>query len=197
MNAVPPDLPRRNSRRPTADEVTVDYHRDLIARVEGDCVETVLRDQLFWMCELAGSLSAEQIDRVHAPYRWTVRQVIEHCVVAERVFGYRMLRIAAGDETPLAGFDENAYVDARFGLGNLSHLVSELGHLRQSNLMLLMRIVPKAWNRIAIVSGHSMSVRAIAWVAAGHLHHHFEIIEKRCDVQVKRKPSIQNRCGTV
>lgn len=147
-----------------------------------------LGDQLYWMCELAGSLSAEQIDQVHKPYAWTVRQVIAHCLDAERVFGYRILRFAAGDETDLPGFDENAYVDARFGLGNVSHLITEMGALRQANIMLLRRITPVAWNRGGTVEGNRVTVRALAWMLAGHLQHHFSILEKRCGVTVPRTP---------
>lgn len=175
------------SRRPDSSDLTFDYHRELVARVPGECVLAVLRQQLWWMCELGGCMSAELIDKVHAPYTWTVRQVIEHCVDAERVFGDRMMRIAAGDKTELPSWDENAYAASRFGLGNVGHLISELGHLRQANLLLLERIKPPTWNHVGNAGGQSISTRGIAWVSAGHLHHHFEIIEKRCDISPARK----------
>lgn len=181
------------SRRPLPEEFSADpststYTRALVDAVAGECVMDVLHGQLWWLCELGSHLCTEQIDRVHAPYQWTVRQVFEHCANAERVFGYRMLRIAAGDETPLAGFDENAYAASRFGLGNFTQLINEIAALRQANELLLRRLVPKAWDRTAMVSGNRMTTRAIAWVAAGHLHHHFTIVEKRCDLSVPRGP---------
>ena len=172
--------------RPTAAELTSDYHQQLIDLVEGECVMKALERQQYWLCELASSLSTEQVDKIHSPYQWTIRQVFEHCADAERVFGYRMLRLAAGDPTPLPGWDENAYADSRFGLGVFTHLISELGALRNANLMLLRRIIPAAWDRSAEVDGGRMSVRAIAWVAAGHLHHHLQIVEQRCGIQVPR-----------
>ncbi|NND97702.1 MAG: DinB family protein [Pirellulaceae bacterium] len=178
----------KSSRRPEPTELTQDYHRDLIQRVEGDCVISVLADQMYWLCELASSLSTEQVDRVHAPYQWSIRQVFEHCGNAERVFGYRMLRIAAGDETDLPSWDENAYADRRFGLGNFVHIVTELGDLRRSNVMLLRRIIPAAWDQIGSVDRDRISTRAIAWIAAGHLQHHLEIVEKRCGIRVDRMP---------
>ena len=177
------------SRRPSRDEYTADYHDALIRQVDGDCIIQILSGQQHWICELASSLSTEQVDRIDAPYRWTIRQVFEHCANAERVFGYRMMRLAAGDETELAGWDENAYADSRFGLGNFVHIVTELGGLRQANLMLLRRIVPAAWDRAAICDGQRLTVRALAWIAAGHLQHHFEIVEKRCRVVVDRRSS--------
>lgn len=178
-----------NSRRPSDQDLSIDYHRDLAARVPGECVLDCLRGQLWWMCELGGCLSSELVDKVHSPYTWTVRQVIEHCVDAERVFGDRMMRIAAGDITDLPAWDENAYAASRFGLGNIGHLISELGALRQANLLLLQRIKPVAWNRVGVVDGNPVTPRGIAWIAAGHLQHHFEIIEKRCDVNPARGTS--------
>lgn len=182
-------------RRCDPDELTLAYHQDLVSRVTGDCVLNVLQGQLYWMCELASNLSAEQIDKVHKPYAWSIRQVIEHCVNAERIGGDRILRLAAGDKTDLTAWDENAYADARFGLGNVSHLISELGHLRQSTLCLLARIRPAAWDERGTVDSHRITVRGMAWVTAAHLQHHFEIIESRCEIQVSRGPSSSDTQG--
>ena len=176
------------SRRPSENEFSADYHGQLIAAVDGTCALGVLEDQGFWLCELASSLSTEQIDRVHEPYGWTIRQVFEHCCNAERVFGYRAMRFAAGDDTDLPGWDENVYADRRFGLGNFVHLVTELGALRQANTMLFRRLVPAAWDRCGTADGQRVSVRALAWIAAGHLQHHLDIVEKRCGINVDRRP---------
>lgn len=175
------------SRRPDDDDLSLDYHRDLVRRVQGNCVLQVMRDQSYWLCELASSVSTDQVDKIHAPYAWTVRQVIEHCANAERIFGDRMVRISAGDSTNLQAWDENAYADSRFGLGNFGHLVSELGFLREANRLLLQRIGPRVWDNAGMVDGNRMTVRGLAWVTAGHLAHHLEIIEQRCSVQVPRK----------
>lgn len=181
-------MKRLASRRPEPSETSFDYHKLLVDLVDGDCVLPALEGQLYWLCELASHLSTEQIDKVHPPFGWTIRQVFEHCADAERVFGYRMLRLAAGDATPLPAWDENFYADSRFGLGTFAGLVSELGVLRQANLHLLRRIVPAAWDRAGEVSGGRVTVRALAWVTAGHLQHHLAIVERRCGTAVRRVP---------
>ncbi len=179
------------SCRPSDNELTEPYHRDLVQRVQGECAIRVLYDQMYWLCELASSISTLQIDTVHDPYQWSVRQVFEHCADAERVFGYRMMRIAAGDSTNLPSWDENAYAESRFGLGIFTHIVTELGDLRRANVMLLRRIIPSAWTRTGFVDGQEISLRSIAWITAGHLQHHLEIIEKRCQITVERqKPAM-------
>jgi len=173
-----------SGRRCEPSETSAEYHRSLIDATPGDDVLVVLHDQMTWLCNLASEVSADQVDMVHSPYGWTIRQVFEHCADAERVCGYRMMRLAAGDTTELPGWDENAYAASRFGLGNLVKIVSEIGHLRESNLLLLKRISPKCWNHSGTVDGKQVTVRALAWITAGHLRHHFEIVEKRLGVKM-------------
>lgn len=178
------------SKRPVESEYgPTDYYSKTIAKVQGDDVMPILRDQMFWLCELGSSVSTEQTDRTHAPYTWTIRQVFEHCADAERVFGYRAMRIASGDCTELPPWDENAYAASRFGLGGtFSMLVEEWGALRRSNFILLRRIEPAAWDRSTVANGVSLTVRAVAWLMAAHLQHHLEIVEQRLGIQVQRKP---------
>ncbi|TWT81824.1 DinB superfamily protein [Planctomycetes bacterium CA13] len=180
---------RSVSRRPDECEPTSPYQRQLIDKVEGECVVEASNAQMYTLCEMASNICPEQVDKVHAPYQWTIRQVLEHCANAERVFGYRMMRIAAGDSTELVGWDENAYANSRFGLGSFGLLISEIGSLRQANLLLLRRITPKAWDRMGTADGQQVSVRTVAWIAAGHLQHHMEIIAKRCDITLPPTPN--------
>ena len=171
-----------SSRRPKAHELGGEYVEAIVAKVSGDCVLQAMEAQMYPLCELASSICAEQVDKIHSPFGWSVRQVFEHCANSERVSGYRILRLAAGDTTPLPGWNENQYADARFGLGNFGNLVTEISLLRRANLQLLRRIVPAAWDRMAEVDGIQISVRGIAWVAAGHLQHHLEIVARRCNL---------------
>lgn len=178
------------SRRPDPSEYESPYHGELIDRVQGECAVEILTGQLHWMCELAGCISTEQVDRVHAPYHWTIRQVFEHCANAERMFGYRIMCLADGSQPTLPPWDENVSADSRFGLGNFSRLITEWGELRKSNLALLRRLSPRAWDCSGMVAGHRASVRTVAWLAAGHLVHHLEIVEKRCGVTAMRGPAM-------
>ena len=178
------------SRRPKAEEFDSDYHADLIQRIEGECAIEVLHRQMTWICELACSISTEQVDRIDAPFRWSIRQVFEHCANSERLFGYRIMAIADGSEPTLPGWDENISADSRFGLGNFTALASELGDLRKSNLALLRRLSPKTWDCRGIADGHRVTLRSLSWVMAGHLQHHFEIVEKRCGVTATGRPTM-------
>lgn len=183
-------MSRIASRRPDESEMSSELHRRLVQRLQGECVVKLLGDQMYWLCELASHLSTEQIDKVHRPYAWTVRQVVEHCVNTERFLGMCLMRIAAGDRSPIQGFDHVAYADSRFGLGNFSGLVTEWGHLRQSNVVFLRRLVPVAWDRQGKIDGDVLSARSVAWLIAGHLQHHLSIVEERCRLSVQRGPEM-------
>lgn len=181
-------MKRLRSRRPERSEYESDYQHRLIEMLDGDDVLPILEHQKHWLCELTGHLSVEQIDKLHAPYTWTIRQVFEHVADAERVFGYRMLRAAAGDTTPVPSWEENEYAASRFGLGNFTTIVNEIAALRDANRCLLQRITPPCWDRHLVVDDQPITVRAMAWLTAGHVHHHLQIVEQRCDIQVTRTP---------
>jgi len=179
-------MTRIASRRPNDTELSFEGHQLLVQRLHGECVLRLLTEQMYWLCELASHLSTEQIDKIHRPYSWTVRQVFEHCVNVERFYGACLLHLAAGDMSPMKGFDHNAYADSRFGLGNFSGLVTEWGYLRQSNVALLRRIVPLAWDHQGTIDEHMVTTRSVAWLIAGHLDHHLAIVEERCKLSIQR-----------
>lgn len=116
----------------------------------------------------------------HAPYTWSIRQVIGHMIDCERIFGCRALRLARNDATPLPTFDEQAYMqNCDFDRSSLADLLTEFEHLRRSHLSMLRRLSPETWLHRGTVSGETMSTRAMAFVLAGHAQHHLEILHRR------------------
>jgi DinB superfamily len=116
----------------------------------------------------------------YADGKWSVREVLGHVTDAERVFGFRAFSFSRGDENPLPGFDENDYV-ARSGFDrcSLADLVQEFGQLREANLTVLRRLDDDGWRRTGTASGKPVSVRALAYVMAGHVRHHLHILNTR------------------
>ena len=178
---------RRIDRRCLGDELPAPQS-GWVEATPGDFARDVLQNQLHWICELPSCIAASHLDRVHSPYGWTIRQVFEHCVDTERFLAAAITRTAAGESVAFPGWDHEAYAAARFGLGNMRDLVSELGYLRLATIHHLRRLRPPAWNRTATFFDQPISVRGLAWTAAGHLNHHFEIIEARCRVTADRCP---------
>lgn len=116
--------------------------------------------------------------------KWTVKEVIGHLADAERVFSYRLTRIARGDQTPLAGFDENAWaVTAPHRHRKMSSVVDEMIAIRRSTLALIDSMDDSTIGNTGVANGHPVSARAICWVLAGHSRHHLDILAERYGIK--------------
>lgn len=116
----------------------------------------------------------------YAPGKWSVKEVVLHLTDTERIMAYRALRVARADETPLPGFDENQYAphsgaDAQ----SLAALVTGWADVRQATVGLFRHLPPEAWTRRGTASDQPVSVRALAWIIAGHERHHLATLEER------------------
>jgi uncharacterized damage-inducible protein DinB len=125
-------------------------------------------------------LSPERAGFRYAPGKWSIREVVGHIIDAERVFAYRALCIARGEATSLPSFDENAYAAlAEHELCSLLELLDEFALARQSHVAMFRHLGPAAWERTGVVNQNSTSVRALAYIMAGHAHHHARILDER------------------
>lgn len=129
---------------------------------------------------LLGALTDARASQADPPYTWTIKQVLQHLIDAERVFGYRALRFSRGDVTPLPGFDENAYANAIDVSGRtVSDLLDEFDALRRSHVLFFKNLAQDAWTRKGTASGIEWSVTDLAKALVGHARHHLQIVEKR------------------
>jgi uncharacterized damage-inducible protein DinB len=116
----------------------------------------------------------------YAPDKWTVKEVVGHISDAERIFAYRALRIARGDQTPLSGFEQDDYVrGGGFNKRKLADLVEEFTNVRLASLTLFGSLDAEAWLRRGIANKNEVTVRALAFLVAGHELHHRRILEER------------------
>ncbi len=116
----------------------------------------------------------------YAPGKWSVREVLGHVTDAERVFGFRAFCFSRGEENALPGFEQDDYVArAGFDRCSLADLVQEFGQLREANLTVLRRLDDDAWRRMGTASGKPVSVRALAYIMAGHVRHHLHVLSTR------------------
>jgi hypothetical protein len=146
---------------------------------DGDII-ALLERQLGEMLALLRPVPEAAGNTRHAPYTWSVKEVVGHVTDAERVFGYRALCVARGDQTPLPGFDENAYVGpAAFDACRLSDLVAQFEHLRRSHLLFFRSLPADAWARRGVANNSPVTTRALAYIISGHAEHHARILRKR------------------
>jgi uncharacterized damage-inducible protein DinB len=165
--------------RPQSNEYAPYYDRYISLIAEPNALEALER-QLAEMMPVLRSITEAQGDHRYAAGKWSIRQVIGHLIDAERVFAYRALRFSRGDRTPLPGFEENDYAEtAGSERRSLRDLIDELELVRRSTLAMLRGLDDAAWTRIGTANDVEMSVRAIAFVIAGHGRHHTKLLQER------------------
>ena len=166
--------------RPGPDEYAASFS-DYVDRVaEDEDVLAVLAGQLDQVLARLGAIVEDRGGYRYAPEKWSIKEIVGHLCDTERVFAYRALRIGRGDTTPLPSFDDQAYVaEVRAGDRTLADLAAEWGDVRRATIALFRNLPAAAWERRGTASGHAISVRALAYIIAGHVRHHIEVLEER------------------
>jgi hypothetical protein len=155
--------------------------------VPGDDAVAVLEAQRLHMMQMLSARSEREGNFRYGSDKWSVKEVIGHLADAERVFTYRAMRIARGDQTPLPGFEQNDYVkNGGFGNRKLADLADEFASIRAASIALFRSLNDAAWMRRGTASGKEVSVRALAFMTAGHELHHQRILEERYFAAIPR-----------
>jgi uncharacterized damage-inducible protein DinB len=124
----------------------------------------------------------DKFDYQYAEDKWTIKEILQHIIDAERVFSYRALRFARSDKTDLPGFDENAYADnvsANAKNRNIMSLLTELSAVRHSTLLLFKTFTEEELLRQGTANNNPISVRALGFVIIGHQNHHQRVFQER------------------
>ena len=165
--------------RPNESEYAPDY-QGYVDQVSESDIMTVLRDELDELDVLLARVPAEKETYAYAEGKWTIREIIGHLIDGERVFGYRALCIARGEKQNLPGFDQNDYMlTAPYGHIELEDLLSELRLVRLSNIAMFRSLDEEAWNRAGTANANEITVRALAFIMAGHVRHHMNVLQER------------------
>jgi hypothetical protein len=166
---------------PARDE-SVDYYHRYIDRVigAGPDVVAILRSQREETLAFLRGFSEEQSRYRYAPGKWSARELLSHVNDCERLFVFRAMWFARGFESPLPSFDQEvAAASARADRVPWARHVEEFRALRLSTEAFFGNIPAEAWSRRGIASDNSFTVRALAYITAGHLVHHREILRER------------------
>ena len=167
------------STRPATGEF-LPYYGTYIDKVpQGDIVETLSR-QLPETLALIRSIPESDGDKSYAPGKWRIREVIGHVIDAERIFVYRALRFSRSDSTPIPGFDENSYAaNAPYSKVTLADLADEFDHVRRATVQFFSHLDDDSLSRRGSANGAEISVRALAFIMAGHEIHHASVLRDR------------------
>jgi hypothetical protein len=171
--------------RPVATAQYASFYAGYVARVPGDDPLAVLEAQVAEIERLPAAVAEERELYRYAPGKWSPRQIVGHLADAERILVYRALAIARGEAAPLPGFDEEAYVEnGGFDAIPFRELAEELLLVRRSSLRFFRHLPAEAWSRVGNANGHPVSVRALAFILAGHLRHHWAVLAERYGITI-------------
>jgi DinB superfamily len=157
-----------------------DFYVNYIALVPDEPLEDFLLKQWDEIVTLVKDIPEDAASLRPAPGKWSVKEVLGHVCDTERVMTYRALRFARGDQKELQGFEQDDYVAAGDFNSRLRHdLLVELKNIRGATIALFGSISPEAGLRSGVANGHPVTVRALAYIVAGHAQHHCELLKAR------------------
>jgi len=165
--------------RPKAEEYAPYFDR-YISLVRDEDILATLQKQWSETAVLLKSLNEKDGEFRYGPDKWSVKEVVGHMNDTERIFAYRALRISRGDKTPLAGFEQDDYVrGGGFDKRTLADIAEEFDAIRKSTMILFRGLEKDAWTRQGIANNGDLSVRALAYMIAGHELHHRRILQEK------------------
>ena len=154
-----------------------------VSHVEEDDIMPAMRSQIDALDVLLDRVPPEHETYRYAEGKWSIREIVGHLIDGERVFGYRALCIARGEQQSLPGFDQDQYMlTAPFDRVALEDLLSEFRLVRLSNIALLRTLDEAAWTRMGTANGNPISVRALVYIMVGHTRHHMSVLRERYEV---------------
>lgn len=157
-----------------------DFYANYISKVPNGDLLNFMDLQPAEFDGLVNDLTDDQAMRPPAPGKWSVKQVLGHLCDTERVHTYRVLRFARGDKTALEGFEQDDYVaTANSNSRSTTELLAELRSVRKATLSLLESLTSEDATRTGVANGNPISVRALAYVIAGHAQHHLELMRQQ------------------
>jgi len=157
-----------------------EYYFTYIDKVGAGDIRQILADQSAETLAILRGISEEKSLHRYAPDKWSIRQVLSHLNDAERAFVFRAFWFARGFDTPLPSFDQNTAVSAADAdARSWSSHVEEFTTVRAATLSFFQSLAADAWNRRGVASGNPFTVRALAYITAGHVTHHMRILQER------------------
>ncbi len=161
-------------RRPLAAEMAGYFERYTAYVHESNPIE-VLKSANETSLDLMTSLDLDQWDYRYADGKWSIKEVWMHILDTERIFAYRALRFGRNDQTPLPGFDQDDYIlPSKAHERSIASILEEYDAVRKATIALFEYLPPEAYDRIGEAANNKISVRALAYIIAGHERHHLK-----------------------
>lgn len=160
--------------------ILTSYQKSYVDQVPDGPLPTILEQNGRDTVAFLRSLPAEKIKYRYAPGKWSIAELVQHLTDCERIFAYRMLCIARGEQTPLPGFEENDYArESGADQRSFSDILDEFSTVRTATVSLLKSFSDTQLDRKGTSNGKPAFVRSLAFMVAGHELHHIKVIKER------------------
>lgn len=177
--ARPTRYNRPMNGRPQPGEVAP-YYFTYIDQVRGEDPLAAIEGQIEELEPLLKEISEEKSLHRYSPGKWSIRQVLNHVSDTERAFAFRALWFARGFDTPLPSYEQEiAAAGAKADDVSWAAHVEEFKGVRRATISLYRNLPREAWRRSGIASGNPFTVRALAFIIAGHVTHHARIVREK------------------
>ena len=157
------------------------YYTDWIAELsnEYNLVESLEIACHTWI-HFVQNVPWDKLDYRYAPGKWTIKEITQHLIDCERIFTYRALSMARGEQSVFMPFDQEAYQAQAGGEGrHLQSLLEEFSLVRHSTLALFKSLSAEQLERKGKVGQHEMTVRGIGFMLLAHQQHHQNVYQTR------------------
>lgn len=159
------------------------YYEPYISALPEKNINQILEEQINEIQNLFGVLNESKGNFAYAEGKWTVKEVLGHITDTERIFAYRILSFARGEKQKIPGFDQNEYVlNGNFNKRTIKDLSEEFIYLRKSNIILINSFNEETLKKIGNANGKEVTVNALQFILAGHVHHHIKVLREKYGV---------------
>ena len=161
------------------DALAAEFYQNYINKAPDENVVKAIEKNARNFRKLLKNIPKKKIDFAYAEGKWTIREVLQHVIDAERVFSYRATSIARKDPTPLPSFDENIWAsNSNASSRSWKEMINEFRSLREANEALFSSFADEQLRAIGTASNKQVNVLALGFIIAGHVQHHIDIIKE-------------------
>ncbi len=156
------------------------YYKSYVDLISSENIVEILEEQILKVEQLFNNLDEEKSNYRYSENKWSIKEVLGHLIDSERIFTCRALRVSRGDPNQLVTFDENLFIqESNYSSIPFNILLEEFILLRKSTVIMFKGMTDKMMLRMGLINNIDISVRAIAYIIAGHTQHHLNVIKKR------------------
>lgn len=163
-----------------SDALAAEFYSNYINKAKDENVVRAMQKSGKSLRKLLKNIPKKKIDYAYEEGKWTIREVVQHMIDAERVFAYRALSFARKDTTPLPSFDENSWTaNSLASSRNWKDLINEFTAVREASILMFDAFSEDQLRSIGVASNKEVNVLALGYIIAGHVEHHIDVIRER------------------